>query len=252
MTFIKINNIIYKETILCFPSIVLIILVGLVEVLTIYEYNNIVKILKKLIVICTPSNFLVKSLLPGYIITIFTDDINYIIKYNHTQHPIIKQHVKKWNNIYNLYYNNYLHILQLSYTMTNTKKILDATHTHTWRLLFPFMLSNLIIIFCIMISSLLYFYYVSLNNICDIHRNIEINKSIVNILTRDLYNSHYLIDNNDIKQYEYKLSSIKTDLINANNNKQKLDENYKQEVYILDSTLKTLTIICILSICCFI
>ena len=41
MTFIKINNIIYKETILCFPSIVLIILVGLVEVLTIYEYNNI-------------------------------------------------------------------------------------------------------------------------------------------------------------------------------------------------------------------
>ena len=63
--------------------------------LSIYEYNNIVRLLKNLIVICTPSNFLVKSLLPGYIITIFTDNINYIIKFNHSQHPIMKHHVKK-------------------------------------------------------------------------------------------------------------------------------------------------------------
>ena len=253
---VKMNNIIYKETILCLPTIVLIILIGLVEMLTIYKYNNIVILLKNLIVICTPSNFLVKSLLPGYIITIFTDDINYIIKFNYLQHPIIKQHVKKWNNVYNFYYSNYLNILlpilQLSYTMMNTKNILNATNTHSWRLLFPFMMSNIIIIFTIMCGTLLYFYYVSLNNIYNIHRNIEINKSIIDILARDLYNIHNLIDNDEIELFESKLLSIKTNLIETNNKNDKLNKNYEQEVSILDSILKTFTIICALSICCFI
>ena len=43
MTFI---NIIYKDAILCLPSIILLVLIGLVEVLSIYEYNNIVRLLK--------------------------------------------------------------------------------------------------------------------------------------------------------------------------------------------------------------
>ena len=181
--YVNMNNIIYKETILCLPSIILIILIGLVEILTIYEFNTSIILLNRLITIFTPSNFVVKSLLPGYVITIFmeeTNDIIYVIN-THQEHPII-HHAKIWTTLYDFYYNNYIHILlptlQLSYTMLNTKYILNAINTHSWRLLFPFMLSNISIMFSIMISSLLYFYYKSLNNISKIHRDIEINKSI--------------------------------------------------------------------------
>ncbi len=252
---VDMNNIIYKETILCFPSIILVILIGLVELLTIYDFNtSIILLLKLLIAIFTPSNYVVKSLLPGYIITIFmeeTNDIIYVMN-THDVYDII-HHAKMWTTLYDFYYNNYIHILlpalQLSYTMLNTKHILHAINTHSWRLLFPFMLSNIIIIFSIMISSLLYFYYKSLNNISNIHRDIEINKSIINILSRDLSNIHNLIDNNEIEQFESKLNSIKTNLTNEEHNKHKINEKYKEEVYMLDYTLKTLIIICVLSIC---
>ena len=105
------NNIIYKETILCLPSIILVILIVLVELMSIYEYKNIIPLLKKLIAIFTPSNFLVKSLLPGYFIDIFMKETNYIANFStyHNVHPIIKQHANMWNNLYN-FYRIYSHI----------------------------------------------------------------------------------------------------------------------------------------------
>ncbi len=232
----------YKETILCGPSIILVILIVLVELMTFYECYKIVEVLKYLITIFAPSNFLVKSLLPGYIITIFRDDTYYITQFKNKQHyPIIIQHAKIWNKIYDVYYDNYINmilpILLFGYIIKNICYILHAICTNSWRILFPCMLSNFIITCSIMSSSLLYLYYKSLNKIWHIHCYIGYNNSIIKTLTYNLTNN---------KKNKQKLQELITETNHENN---KLNKDYAQEIYFIDSTLKFNGTICILIIC---
>ena len=235
----------YKETLLCGPPIMLVMLIVLVELMSFYECYKIVKVLKYLITIIVPSNFLVKSLLPGYIITIFRDETNYITQFkNKPHHPIILQHAKIWNKIYDVYYDNYINmilpILLFGYIINNICYILHTICTNSWRILFPCILSNLIITCTIMSGSLLYFYYKSLNKIWYIHCYIGYNNSIIKTLTTNLNN---LTDDNENKQ---RLQELITETNYENN---KLDKDYAQEIYFIDSTLKFNTTICILIIC---
>ncbi len=227
---------IFDKLTLCIPPVVLIILIGLVELLSFYSsrygytFNNIVSLLEKLIIICVPYNFFVKSLLPGYIINIFQNKTLYI------KHPIITKHAKMWNKIYIIYYDNYINILlqiiMLGYIIINryTFSFSYAIYTHSWILLFPLISTTYIIISCV-----LYFYYISLINIYNIQCYIEYNKSVIEMLLTELSN----INN------EEKILTIKELLIETNHENNKLNKDYNQQIFSINSTLKKNVIVSI-------
>ena len=254
---LNMTNLLCKETILCFPFIILLILIILIELMTFYECENIVKLLNRLISIFAPSNFLILSLLPGYFITIFMEKTNeilyYRITFNHIN-PIIKTHTKMWNLLYDIYYGNCINIilplLNVGYIMLNIKYISNAIYTHEWILLFPFISSNLMLYCTIIIGTLLYFYYESLNNIYDIHTELNTNNSNINSLSLELSIINHITDNDGIDRIQNRLLTIQETLIKEKTKSNELKNYYTKETYFLDYTLKTFTVACVLFICC--
>ncbi len=251
------DNILCKETILCFPSIILLILVVLIELMSFFECDNIIKLLNRLIAIFAPSNFLILSLLPGYFITIFMEKSNEVIYHRinfQNINPIIKTHAKMWNLLYNIYYGNYINIilpiLNAVYIMLNIKIISDAIYTHEWILLFPFISSDFMLYCTIIIGTLLCFYYESLNNIYEIHTKLDTNKSNINRLSLELSIINHITDNNEIDRIQNRLLTIQETLITEKIKNNKLKNDYTKEASFLDYILKLFTVVCILFVCC--